>query len=86
MNKEQAINRLRSRLLLLFLGLILSYILSFGFTIYFVLSTNYFKNDFNGFIIVSIGMFLLGMSFLHIRFEYRKYNLYLRKAQIIKEL
>jgi membrane protein YdbS with pleckstrin-like domain len=86
MNKEQAINQLRSRLLLLILGLILSYAISFGFAIYFVLSTNYFKNDSNGFIIVSIGIFLLGMSFLHIRFQYRKYNLYLRKAEIIKNL
>jgi|TARA_B110000014_G_C19865519_1_gene448229 cell division protein FtsW (lipid II flippase) len=84
MNKDQAINQLRLRLLLLIIGLILSYIISFGLAIYFVLSTNYFKND-NGLVIISIGIVLLFMSFLHIRFQYRKYNLYLIRAHNIEE-
>ena len=61
MNKDQAINQLRLRLLLLIIGLILSYIISFGLAIYFVLSTNYFKND-NGSTSVALGHNSVGAS------------------------
>ena len=84
MKKDQAINQLRLRLLLLIIGLILSYIISFGLAIYFVLSNNYFKDD-NSLLIISIGIILLFMSFLHIRFQYRKYSLYLMRAQNLEE-
>lgn len=77
MDKEQAVKRLRKRLLVLMAGLGLSYVTSFGVAIFLFVDAGIFDTQWGWPIIIGLAL----LAFVHLRSQFRRYDALVRLAE-----
>ncbi|NKB50079.1 MAG: hypothetical protein GKS02_12055 [Alphaproteobacteria bacterium] len=81
MNKQEAIKRLRKRLVALLAGLALSYVISFGVAIFLVVDAELMADETGKPIVIGIAIVAVGLAFLHVRAQFRRYDYLVRMAE-----
>ena len=77
MDKQDAIKRLRKRLIVLLAGLLFSYFISFGITIFLVTDAGVLNVPWVWAIIVGFAV----LAIIHIRAQFRRYDYLVRMAE-----
>ena len=85
MNKQEAIKRLRKRLLTLLAGLALSYALSFGLAIFLVFDADLLADETGKPIVIGVALVAVALAFLHVRAQFRRYDYLVRMAEGLEE-
>ena len=85
MNREQAVKRLRKRLLVLLAGLTVSYVVSFGLAIFLVIDAELLADDTGRPIVIGVGLVVVFLAFLHVRAQFRRYDFLVRMAEGMEE-
>ena len=81
MNKQDAIKRLRKRLLVLLAGLLFSYVISFGLVIFLVIDADLLASDLGPPIVIGLGVLAVLLAFFHLRAQFRRYDYLVRMAE-----
>jgi len=73
--------RIRKRLLMMLAGLILSYVVSFGLSIFLIVDSGILEGGARWPIIAGIAALAVVLAFFHVRAQFRRYDYLVRLAQ-----
>ena len=75
------VGRLRKRLLIMLVGLILSYVISFGLSIFLIIDSGILEGRARWPVIAGIAALAVVLAFFHVRAQLRRYDFLVRLAQ-----
>ncbi len=75
------VGRLRKRLLIMLVGLILSYVISFGLSIFLIIDSGILEGRARWPVIAGIAALAVVLAFFHVRAQFRRYDFLVRLAQ-----
>ena len=81
MDREQAVKHLRKRLFVLLAGLAVSYVISFGLAIFLIVDADLMASESGKPIVIGIAIVAVGLAYLHVRAQFRRYDYLVRMAE-----